>query len=159
MQRGNVALSILTTESRTIIVAELELREVRGKVLRAKLVVRADHATVKEAPDRFDGVGVNNAVDIFLCMMHPLVFKRSFERFLVCAEFVGDDKFRIFFVGDGTTAVNVTIQSLTLDKGHATGGDGGNGVGVDVQHRVDVPGARHRRNGDLGVARGDRWRI
>jgi len=44
----------------------------------------------------------------------------------------GNDEFRIFFVGDGTSTVSATIENLTLAHGLAKGGDGAGGGGGDA---------------------------
>ena len=49
-----------------IIVAELEFRDVQRQVLAADLVIRADHAALNQRPEAFDGVGVNDAVNVFV---------------------------------------------------------------------------------------------
>src|SRR5215216_5716883 len=48
-----------------VVPAERGFVQVRGQVLDAELVVRADYGAVEEAPDAFHGVRVNLTVDPF----------------------------------------------------------------------------------------------
>lgn len=48
----------------SIVVAELEFRDIQRKIFAADFVIGADSAALNQAPEAFDGVGVDRAHDI-----------------------------------------------------------------------------------------------
>ena len=44
-----------------VVVAELELRHIERQIFTAHFMERADHATLQDGPEAFNGVGVHRA--------------------------------------------------------------------------------------------------
>ena len=75
-----------------IVVAELELGNVQRQVFGADLVVAAHDAALEQAPEAFDGVGVNRADDVFASgVIHDAMRELAVER-IVAAILVGAEQ-------------------------------------------------------------------
>src|SRR5579885_2381185 len=73
-----------------IVVAELEFRQIERQVLPADVMIRADHATLQDAPERFNVVGVDLAADIFFVHVgDDAVLVAYVPKFPVAARIIG----------------------------------------------------------------------
>jgi hypothetical protein len=98
---------------RPVVPAERGFVQVRGQVLDAELVVRADHAAVEEAPNALHGVRVNLTVDPFVArVVDPLMPRVLVTDAAIRTVRVGVDRLGIVGYDVIQEAVNARVRCV-----------------------------------------------
>jgi hypothetical protein len=71
-----------------VVMTELELRQIQWQIFFAHVVVRADHATLQERPERFDIVRVDLAAHVLKCLVVYGLVRKCLMQLLITRAFV-----------------------------------------------------------------------